>query len=151
MNQPDSPEFTEILNRVPRWHMLTPGEKLNRDTDEYIEHYAGEKDFHSCKNMDSDSACDYADDVALFRRPIPETIRRSMAWWSLAEQVLGEKRLYRYYGEFVCDTASPFESTTGWDDHSGITRMECKRLGGEQEILNNLKRGPESYMRWILK
>lgn len=31
MNRPDSPEFTEILNRVPRWHTLTPGVDVWRE------------------------------------------------------------------------------------------------------------------------
>lgn len=33
MTHPDSPEFLAILERVPRWHMLTPGVDVWREGD----------------------------------------------------------------------------------------------------------------------
>lgn len=38
--------ITDALQLVPEYILLRPGAKLNRGTDEYIEHYAGEEFFH---------------------------------------------------------------------------------------------------------
>lgn len=46
--------ITDALQLVPEYILLRPGAKLNRGTDEYIEHYAGEEFFHSCDDADAD-------------------------------------------------------------------------------------------------
>ena len=92
----DNPEFLAKLAKVPEWVLLMPGTKLNRIGDEYMD--VGETEFISCQHMDTDEACDYADNACLFRRPIPQELRMKIA-----------KRMYIMQKIHVTLPDNPFE------------------------------------------
>lgn len=77
----DSHEFTAILNRVPMWHMLTPLVDKWKDGDEYLLVAGFNKKWSPILR---EQMYGYpVSDETIFRRPIPESVRRSVAWWAL--------------------------------------------------------------------
>jgi hypothetical protein len=152
----DSKQFTEILNKVPRWRYLTPGDKINRDTDQYIELGVKYDDWADANLADGDDACDYPSSNTIVRRPIPESVRRSMAWWALYNQLATVSQKSPAYRLFVTSENKVnlgFESTSHLRGIAGVYSNALKLfpiLGGEQEIIKNLSEGDGAYMRWAL-
>jgi hypothetical protein len=140
MNQPDSPEFTEILNRVPRWHMLTPGVDVWRKGDEYTYYlaygkYEKVKPAYVGKKVDS----------SFGRRPIPENVRRSEAWFQLLADVCREHSGNPDYTLVLYACLSQGATISGifGPDLAG-------KLGTDDDCEQFMEEGPGAYMRWIL-
>jgi len=166
MNQPDSPEFTEILNRLPRWHLLTPGVDVWREGDQFYD-WAEYDDWFDCLNDmvgsitgQAVTTCESEEgDAAIGRRPIPEHVRRSEAWWALYNKLatVGPGELAFYFESKEPDYGGLaiilFESTfshRGFEARS-VAELAIPILGGEAEIIKNLQEGPGAYMRWVLE
>lgn len=178
MNQPDSPEFTEILNRLPRWHLLTPGVDVWREGDQFYD-WAEYDDWFDCLNDmvgsitgQAVTTCESEEgDAAIGRRPIPEHVRRSEAWWALYNQLATVAPIPRFdqaHSQFI---VTLYADHSGDDNPSAVLDVEeesqfnglrgfngsskayaaLKVLGGEQEIIKNLQEGPGAYMRWVLE
>lgn len=161
MTHPDSPEFLAILERVPRWHMLTPGVDVWREGDEvgnYINHEIG-TEWEAIEN-----SAFYGDKiVGLSRRPVPEHVRRSEAWWALYNQLAtvtpNEYRfsLDLWYGRAIApnvhgrNTLDAANFGYGCFETREAALAAIPILGGEAEIIKNLEEGPGAYMRWILE
>jgi hypothetical protein len=163
MNQPDSPEFTEILNRVPRWHMLTPGDKIKKGDQGYF------------RFMWVDATQGFGETIETnedpMRRPIPENVRRSEAWWALYNKLTTVAPVPRFdqaHSQFIVtlyadhsgddnpsvvldvEEESQFNGLRGFNG-SAAAYSAIRALGGEAEIIKNLQEGPGAYMRWILE
>lgn len=145
----DSPEFLEILAKVPRWHMLDPEVDLYKDMDEYldIQRWHEVSDTYAGKPIPKGS---------VIRRPIPENVRRSMAWWSLYNQLSVECSGGDFGWLFsgVDSSVAVFPATVSFGLRKFSTRETAKSaipiLGGDEEIIRNLQDGPGAYMRWVL-
>lgn len=145
MNQPDSPEFTEILNRVPRWHMLTPGADVWWDGDEIL----GAKYTDTQEPAwitPTQSVIGKAITTSLpCRRPIPENVRRSEAWFQLLADVCREHSGNPDYTLVLYACLSQGATISGifGPDLAG-------KLGTDDDCEQFMEEGPGAYMRWIL-
>ena len=159
MTQSDSPEFLAILERVPRWHMLTPGEQI-KDGDKIWQ--PGDQVSGVWRKVIAIGTVNSRP----FRRHIPEHVRRSEAWWALYNQLatikpdkrgwlMGHDRMipertetpdaFEVFAHVVLVNYGlpKFTDDLDWRDAIDI-------LGGEAEIIKNLQEGPGAYMRWVL-
>lgn len=164
MTPSDSPEFLAILERVPRWHMLTADKDKWIEGDEYWH-----RDFGGWVAENNDQK--FMVDVNLTwpaRRPIPEHVRRSEAWWALLHKICQVSVSLGPLMDVISDWcwyqdqlaaaeikhgpklaplhAKQFRNTLFKNFHD----KEKLILGGEVEIIKNLQEGPGAYMRWVL-
>ena len=133
--------ITDALQLVPEYILLRPGAKLNRGTDEYIEHYAGEEFFHSC-----DDADDYADGAAIFRRPIPQPVREAMAFFIHLSRVCefdSGSRDFTLVVHLVNSQGMPMSKIFPADAFSmlGVSDEECAKF---------CEHGTDPFGRWLL-
>lgn len=157
MTHPDSPEFLAILERVPRWHMLTPDDKI-QDGDYKIE--AGNIGQGQEVFMDKIHWAESPENLPFVFRTIPEHVRRSEAWWALYNQLAtvapngeGFAMYINSYGlaldtSMKCHGIRKFEIS---DSDRELFQERISILGGEAEIIKNLQEGPGAYMRWVLE
>lgn len=143
----DSPEFTEILVKVPRWHMLSPG----GTTQTYDQK-------HVIKNNEDDWLVTKVSRLVgkreSYRREIPDNVRRSMAFWALHDKLaIVEPQFvgWRYgltVGKFIAISYCG-DSSRGFDSCESAEQA-VPILNGESEIVKNLQEGPCAYMKWII-
>ena len=161
----DSSKFLAILERVPRWHMLTPGDVLQKG-DEY---FADGRWFEEQQGWFG-QIIDIRMSAFTHRRPIPEHVRRSEAWWALYNQLATVAPIPRFdqaHSQFI---VTLYADHSGDDNPSAVLDVEeesqfnglrgfngsaeaysaIRALGGEAEIIKNLQEGPGAYMRWVL-
>lgn len=155
----------EALLMVPTHWLLTPGVDVWQDGDEVLD-------------------CDYdknglaiplfvrgslalgtylrPDDIG--RRPIPQDVRESAAWWLLYntlatvdpiprfEQLLARFIITTYGDDIIELNVEPeaeFSGMRGFDGESKVY-ASIKALGGEKRVIKELSAGPDPLGRWIL-
>lgn len=142
MTHPDSPEFLAILERVPRWHMLTPDDKI-QDGDYKIE--AGNVGQGQELFMDKIHWAENTGDLPFVFRPIPEHVRRSEAWFQLLSDVCREHSGNPDYSTVLYACIQQGATI------SGIFSPDlAKKLGTDDECEKFIEEGPGAYMRWVL-
>lgn len=100
----------------------------------------------------------------LGRRPIPQDVRESAAWWLLYNTLATVDPIPRFdqllarfiittYGDDIIELnvepEAEFSGMRGFDGESKVY-ASIKALGGEQRIIKELSAGPDSLGRWIL-
>jgi len=87
----DSKEFLEILEQMPKWFYLTPGLDKWRNGDQAWT-ISNSMDSLKWRDMPSQNFNKIIEDESILqligRRPIPESIRRSQAFWVLYAQYM---------------------------------------------------------------
>ncbi len=166
----DSPEFLEKLAKVPTHVMLTPRVHRWRESDEWLfdETYSATRDpgwgLLSSDGMnlrDGDPPTNIGSYVyGVARRPIPENVRRSAAWWALYNSLatVAPDHLGIAYLYCLINRVSGISLTIDFENRMrhGIRKFEsfekCRDsipiLGGEETIIHFLSEGPlmDSWM-----
>lgn len=133
----DSPEFLEILEKVPKWHMLTPGKDKWRENDKVPG--AANIILAVCdEDIGSVSDC-------WSMREIPENVRRSMAWFALFHQLCAGAEQ-----SFLGIMSDWWTYTNRADRLLSFHPDWIEVLGGVDTIDTNLQDGPGAYMKWVL-
>lgn len=156
MTHPDSPEFLAILERVPRWHMLTHRKKCDScDGTGGFTRDGENNEFDDNYEIIECAECGGVGTIQE-RMKIPEHVRRSEAWWALYNQLATRPAWARFELDLQDKTwpLSIYASTiiTGIRGFSSGDEIESSIpiLGGETEIIKNLQEGPGAYVRWVL-
>lgn len=166
MTHRDSPEFLAILGRVPRWHMLTPGVDVWRENDEYL---PSKQNAEWVNAWEAYGRYGIKEIASVFssraRRPVPEHVQRSEAWWALYNQLATVAPIPRFdqaLSRFIITMYDVDDVHLDVEEESEIGGLRgfngsseafaaIKALGGEAEIIKNLQEGPGAYMRWVLE
>ena len=156
----DSKEFTAILSRVPKWHMLTPGKDRWEENDK-VPGPAGISLNVCSEDIDAVSDC-------WSMREIPEHVRRSEAWWALYNRLATVAPIPRFdqaHSQFI---VTLYADHSGDDNPSAVLDVEeesqfngLRGFNGSAEAYSqgsrlrsgdnkNLQEGPGTYMRWVL-
>lgn len=138
--------------------MLTPGKDKWQSGDEflYTAMHGDEESFHWRHIAAKEYWGEVIDRSEIVRRPVPEHVRRSMAWHALFVNLTvphPENRIvFRKHGNY--ETLIWALLGTVYFDRGFKTHEEWEAaipiLGGEAEIIKNLQEGPGAYMRWVL-
>lgn len=146
--------------------MLTPGTKLNRETDEYMDVVGGDKDFYSLmgvEDLEQDTVC--GTEGLFFRRPIPPHILDNQAFWVMFD-TLAEIPAYGVGGWLLelergitdfGDIRVLIHNVRGlFYGHSRRFRTKddaenaIEFLGGQNRIIKELEVG-RLYDKWLLE
>lgn len=150
--------LAEALSMVPTHWPLTPGVDVWQDGDEFFDIVD--------LQWDTIAPPQYTQKVngIAARRPIPQDVRESAAWWLLYNTLATVDPIPRFdqllarfiittYGDDIIELnvepEAEFSGMRGFDGESKVY-ASIKALGGEQRIIKELSAGPDPLGRWIL-
>lgn len=155
--------LTEALALVPTHWPLTPGMDVWQDGDRIAEVGnigQGREIFWDLVRPEEFGKLVPECDA---RRPIPQDVRESAAWWLLYntlatinlpsfDQLYAQFIITKYGNDDLQLDVEPDSAINGMRSFNGESKAfaAIKALGGEQRIIKELSAGPDPLGRWIL-